>query len=175
VSRFLLGAAAGVAATAAMTVAMRALFPKLPERSRYPLPPRELIEAVDRGRTLLRAEEGRRRATTLAHLGYGALAGGLFALANDRPSATDGALYGVAVWAGSYLGWIPATRLLRPATSHPLERNVLMLAAHVVWGVSVVTVLREFEHAERLPFAGDDAPDLAHPKRPSTALVQSSE
>ena len=40
----LLGAIAGVVATAAMTVSMDALFRQLPDNERYPLPPRELTE-----------------------------------------------------------------------------------------------------------------------------------
>ncbi|MCA1636528.1 MAG: hypothetical protein LC802_23280 [Acidobacteria bacterium] len=47
----------------------------------------------------------------------------------------------MAVWAGSYLGWLPAAGILRPATEHPPRRTALMIAAHVVWGVAAGLVV----------------------------------
>src|SRR5262249_36443677 len=45
-----------------------------------------------------------------------------------------GTAYGLAVWAGSYLGLLPALGILSPATRHPPRRTALMIAAHVVFG-----------------------------------------
>ena len=50
-----------------------------------------------------------------------------------RPAA-EGALYGLAVWGGSYLGLMPATGLYRSADEEPAARNALMITAHIVWG-----------------------------------------
>lgn len=58
------------------------------------------------------------------------------------PPLVKGALYGVAVWGISYLGWVPGLKLLRPATTHPGRRNLLMILAHLVWG-PVTAVLAE--------------------------------
>jgi hypothetical protein len=44
---------------------------------------------------------------------------------------------GVAIWAGSYLGWLPTVGILTPATRHPWRRNLLMIVAHVIWGVAL--------------------------------------
>jgi hypothetical protein len=44
--------------------------------------------------------------------------------------------FGLAVWAVSYLGWLPAAGILSPATEHPARRNALMIGAHVVWGAT---------------------------------------
>ncbi|ASP86732.1 hypothetical protein CDO26_19225 (plasmid) [Sinorhizobium meliloti] len=37
----------------------------------------------------------------------------------------NGPAYGLAIWAASYLGWIPAAGILTPATKHPMSRNLL--------------------------------------------------
>jgi uncharacterized membrane protein YagU involved in acid resistance len=48
-----------------------------------------------------------------------------------------GSLAGLAVWTGSYLGWVPALGILPPATEHPWRRNVMMIVAHLVWGMTL--------------------------------------
>jgi uncharacterized membrane protein YagU involved in acid resistance len=168
----MLGMLAGIAGTVAMTVAMRSMFARLPKRERYPLPPREIVNQLLETRgTPDPAEETTARATTLAHFGYGALTGGIFAVACKRPTLMNGAAYGLAVWAASYLGWIPAARLLAPATRHPAERNGLMLIAHLVWGATVSMTLRELRRAERQPFGGNDDRDAVDHTRGSTSQV----
>jgi len=42
--------------------------------------------------------------------------------------------FGLLVWAGSYLGLLPAVGLHRPATRESARRNGMMIASHVVWG-----------------------------------------
>ena len=53
------------------------------------------------------------------------------------PPPLAGACYGLAVWAGSYLGLLPALGVLKPATEHPVRRIALMIAAHLVWGAAL--------------------------------------
>jgi uncharacterized membrane protein YagU involved in acid resistance len=73
--------------------------------------------------------------TLLAHFGLGGLTGAFFAL---LPAIRGGGMaYGLSVWALSYLGWIPAARILTPARRHPLKRNLLMVVAHIVWGMTL--------------------------------------
>ena len=48
-----------------------------------------------------------------------------------------GIAFGLGVWTASYLGLLPALGILKPATQHPLRRNLLMIGAHVVWGASL--------------------------------------
>ena len=84
--------------------------------------------------------------TIFSHFGYGALFGSVYALFADRiplHSSLKGALAGVAIWIGSYLGWLPALGILRPATQHPFRRNLLMIIAHVVWGVTLGEATRK--------------------------------
>jgi hypothetical protein len=41
------------------------------------------------------------------------------------------------VWTVSYLGWVRSLGLLSPASRHPAPCNVLMIAAHFVWGTVI--------------------------------------
>jgi uncharacterized membrane protein YagU involved in acid resistance len=166
-SRLLAGALGGLVGTAAMTAAMRRLHGRLHEGERYPLPPREILQSVAGWTDMERqAGEGELQDLTLgAHFAYGAAAGALYAVARPSDGMLAGAGYGLAVWAASYLGWIPALAILEPATRHPFRRNGLMLAAHVVWGATTALTIRELERAEAKVFAGRAAPDAPCPGR----------
>jgi uncharacterized membrane protein YagU involved in acid resistance len=145
--RALLGILAGVAATMAMTATMRRLHTILPDDERYPLPPREIVD-----NSVAAADEHAARCKTLlAHFGFGGLTGALFAL---LPAIRGGGVaYGLGVWALSYFGWIPAARILTPAHRHPFRRNLLMIAAHIVWGLTLSKSLKEMEGAADEAFA----------------------
>ena len=142
------GAGAGFLATIPMTLAMRELHRRLPSKERYPLPPRLITEQVLGQRTMRSLTEPQRVSTTLAaHFAYGALTGALYPLIARRAGRGEtmaGIVFGVGVWAASYLGWIPALGVLTPATEHPARRNLLMLASHLVWGASTALIYRAF-------------------------------
>jgi hypothetical protein len=146
VRHIMLGALAGLAATMAMTSAMRRFHEVLNGTSRYPLPPREIVDRLNVGGD----ERQARTNTLLAHFGFGAMSGAAFALLPRRRGS--GTLYGLGVWAASYLGWIPAARILAPAWRHPAERNLLMIAVHIVWGTVLAKSLSELEAAESEAF-----------------------
>lgn len=134
--KWLRGAAAGLLATVPMTVAMVIAHRLLPAHQRYPLPPRLITERwLDRDHS----EPAIRAWTLLNHFGFGAVAGSLYSgLGLDkRHPVITGPAFGVAVWAVSYLGWVPALRLMPPATRQPAERNAMMVAAHLVWGAAL--------------------------------------
>jgi hypothetical protein len=138
----LLGAVAGLAATVPMSLAMKLMHEQLPEHEQYPLPPRAVtMEVAERAGVREHLDEGEREAATwAAHFGYGAACGALYgalAAGSRVPPLAAGVGFGLAVWAGSYLGWLPAAGILRPATEHPPRRNALMMAAHVVWGAGL--------------------------------------
>jgi uncharacterized membrane protein YagU involved in acid resistance len=163
-TRLLLGGIAGLVATLPMTATIRAVHRRLPDRERYPATPRELIDATAGALDAPLPESTARDLTLSAHYAYGAAVGALVAAAAPRPSLPAGAAAGAAVWAASYLGWIPAAGLLKPATEHPARRNAMMIAAHLVWGAALAAALHEL-HAERetILTAGEDC-DL--PRRP---------
>lgn len=144
------GAVAGLIATVPMTLAMILMHRQLPWRQRYPLPPREITARVAEKAGVREhiEEEEERGLTFAAHFGYGAATGALFGAIADElpmPRIASGVLYGIVVWSGSYLGLLPALRILRPATEHPAERNALMVAAHVVFGASLGATLDAIE------------------------------
>lgn len=167
-ARLLFGALAGVAATAAMTLTMNRLFKSLTDEDRYALPPRELVGAAAHGLAHEETDQsegppsGDPKASSstqaiAAHFAFGAATGALFA-AQPRRDVATGTLYALGVWSASYLGWAPASRLLRLATQHPAKRNELMLGAHVVWGSTLALVLTGIEGAARNSFAARGRP-----------------
>jgi hypothetical protein len=149
----LAAALGGLAATVPMTVAMEAMFHRLPWLQKYPLPPRpvtmRMLQAV--GLSPPPRDDQRLALTLLGHFGYGTAAGAVYGLLARRllPGALGGAAYGLGVWAGSYLGWLPAAGIHPPATMTPAQRNALMIAAHLIWGATLGTATE----------ALDDEPD----------------
>lgn len=141
------GAVAGLVATAPMTLAMEWMFRRLPWRERYPLPPSQIVKKLTHMAGLRgHVDREEHAALTLAsHFGYGAVAGAVYApiaRAIPLPAGLKGIVFGLLVWAISYLGWLPGVHILPPATKHPPRRNALMIAAHIVWGL-VTGVLTE--------------------------------
>ena len=139
-NKLVAGALAGLAATVPMTVAMEIMHRRLPEPEQYPLPPRiitmKAAEAADLKKSM--GETERTTLTLVSHFAYGASVGALYGpFRQGMPQGAApfaGACYGLAVWAGSYMGLLPALGVLRPATEHPVRRAALMIGAHLVWG-----------------------------------------
>ncbi|MEX2168719.1 MAG: DUF1440 domain-containing protein [Pirellulales bacterium] len=135
------GAIAGLFATVPMTVVMKGIRQQLPFWQRGRLPPEqitmEMAEKIDIAKDLDRDE---RKALTLAgHFGYGAMSGsayGAFAEQVRLPPMLGGAGFGLAVWAASYLGWLPVAGVRRSATQEPAGTNLMMIASHLVWGIT---------------------------------------
>jgi uncharacterized membrane protein YagU involved in acid resistance len=138
--RILFGILGGIVATGPMTVAMILLHEKLPGHKRHPLPPKEItdkaIRKVGLGHKLSR--EAKAGLTLLNHFAYGGATGAIYAIATHNLkgcSMIKGPIFGLLVWGLSYLGLLPALNVLKSATRHSLERNALMIAVHLVWGV----------------------------------------
>jgi len=105
------------------------------------LPPHEMAsKAVDE--TPAREEAGpqeRRSLGWLSHFAFGAGTGAVYALLRDRvrtpgPAGLYGAGFALAIWAVSYVGWIPALRLMPPADRDEPGRQPAMIVAHIVFG-----------------------------------------
>ena len=155
-SALLAGAAAGFAATDPMTAAMEIMHRRLPWWKRYSLPPSQIM-------TRIKAKIGLRRhinqsehliMTLLAHFGYGAAAGAVYAPIADNvplPGPFKGVIFGLIVWVVSYLGLLPALGILRPATRQPRRRTALMIAAHVVWGAALGMLTDMIRPRQRTP------------------------
>ncbi len=139
------GAVGGLVATLPMTLAMKALQRAGRGSSRLPFPPHEVtmgaVETTGVSRHELR-EEQRRVLTYAGHFGYGAAAGAAYPLLArplPGPPAARGAAYGLAVWAGSYLGFLPTLGLWGPrreqaASRRAAKTTLLLVLAHLAWG-----------------------------------------
>jgi uncharacterized membrane protein YagU involved in acid resistance len=146
--RLLKGAVAGFIGTAPMTAFMVIGWRLLPAQEKYPLPPRQITgEIAERlGIEDRLSEDKLVSATLVSHFSYGALIGSIYTLFDQSvvmPPSTKGAFTGLAVWVGSYLGWLPVLGILPPATRHPWRRNLLMIIAHIIWGVTMGVVARK--------------------------------
>lgn len=135
------GSLAGLAATVPMTLLMEVLHRQLPQRERYALPPRKITMSMAKvvGLADKLDEQERQSATLASHFGYGAMAGAAYGAVGHKvlPGVTGGIIYGVGIWAISYLGWLPATGMYPSATKAPARRNALMIGAHVAWGMTL--------------------------------------
>jgi uncharacterized membrane protein YagU involved in acid resistance len=167
-SRLLLGAIAGTVGTLAMTAAMSRLHQRLPAEERYPLTPREIVDAAAEKIAMPLSDEAALDLTTLGHFAYGAGAGAAIAAINPRIGVASGAGAGAAVWLISYMGWIPGVGLLKPATHHPHRRNLLMIGVHLVWGAATADALRELILARETMMAAGPDHDAAPPAGQST-------
>jgi len=151
------GGLAGFVATMPMTAAMLIMHRFLPKHEQQPLPPRKITLRAARRADVARHLDHQERtsATMAAHFGFGSTAGSLYGVACSqgvRPGAATGILYGLLVWAGSYLGFLPAAGLHESATDDAPNRTLLMIVAHVVWGAalgSLMSILQSNEEAQR--------------------------
>lgn len=160
----LLGAAAGAAATMAMSMLML-----VAQRSGLlgRTPPRHIVEHT-LSHLHIRTKVSRRNRqllTAVAHFGFGAAQGALYAALHQwvarhpqppleaprpeitvAPSAATGVPFALLVWAVSYAGWIPALGILpSPARDRP-GRPMSMVLAHVVYGVALASILKRLRH-----------------------------
>jgi uncharacterized membrane protein YagU involved in acid resistance len=125
-----------------------------PSAERQPLPPRQITMKLAEEAGLKRhmSEEERTVATVASHLAYGAGAGAVYGMLAARTPghpALKGAGFGLLLWAVSYLGWLQATHVLKSATQHPARRNALMIAAHLVWGITLGVFTERWSEEKR--------------------------
>jgi hypothetical protein len=155
VEPILKGALAGFIATIPMTAVMLALYRWLPWHERYPLPPwRVTYRLLRRTGAEEHLESDEQEAVALVnHFGYGAGTGALYGLLAGLFSIRSiwgGVMFALSVWSGSYLGWLPASRLHPPATDEPARRNILMIASHMVWGSVMGWLVQRLEASSRV-------------------------
>ena len=132
------GVAAGTVGTGVMSALMLAA-------GRAGLLGRQPPEAIVRqAGALVGAEPRGRTADVLAsaaHVGFGAVTGAAYALLPPaRRPVSRAVLVSLGVYAGSYAGWVPALGALPPADDDRTDRQVVMAAAHVVYGAVLGTL-----------------------------------
>lgn len=142
---WLKGTIAGLVGTGPMTAFMLLTQRFLPKGQRYDLPP-EIItkELAHRAHVRQHMNKGQiLLATTVSHFGYGAVMGTLYSLLAKKvplPAVVKGTLFGLLIWAVSYLGLLPLIGMSESGQREPVRRNLMMIAAHVVWGSTMGVV-----------------------------------
>ena len=84
---------------------------------------------------------------SIAHLAFGAMAGAVYGaghhvigLRGVLPSVISALGFANLIYVVSYQGWVPALRILPPATDDNKERVRTMIAAHWVFGATLGAV-----------------------------------
>jgi hypothetical protein len=140
------GAVAGLAGTAAMSAAMAVTKAAglMPGES----PPRKVARNFEEAAGV---RDGLPPAAFEAswvgqHFAYGAAAGVAYALVRGRLRLPEpvpaGPLFGAALWAFGYAGWLPATGLSPPPSAEPRRRVGTLIVAHLVYGTATAAVSR---------------------------------
>lgn len=141
------GALAGFAGTVPMTIFMLATQRFLPKGQHYDLPPELITKDIAR-KAHVRWHMSKGQilvATLVVHFGYGATMGAIYApIEKSIPLSFEkriplaallqGILFGVLIWAASYFALLPLLGIAESAEKEPVQRNLMMLAAHVIWG-----------------------------------------
>jgi uncharacterized membrane protein YagU involved in acid resistance len=147
------GTLAGFVATVPMTIFMLATQRFLPRRQQYRLPP-EMITSELAHRAHVRHHLNKQQvvgATLVSHFGYGAAMGAAYGPLQKRvplPAIVQGVMYGIVVWAASYLGLLPALGISASGHREPMRRNLMMIVAHVVWGAALGAAAGVLFHKE---------------------------
>ena len=93
------------------------------------------------------------QATWMAsHFGYGTANGVLYGLVRPLlplPDAPAGILFGLGLWAVSYLGIMPGLGLHQPATRDSESKQAVMVAGHVVYGLVLAEANRRLAGTAR--------------------------
>lgn len=135
-------AIAGFTATGPMTAFMLLAQRFLPPRQQYALSPELITQELLESRAI-KAPINKKvllTITLLAHFGYGATMGTLYKpVAEKSPldQAANSALFSLLVWGASYLVWLPLLGISESGWKQPMHRNLMMIAAHLVWGVTM--------------------------------------
>jgi hypothetical protein len=140
------GAIAGLAGTAVMSAAMAA--DRASGRMRGEAPPRKVARNAEEALGLreMLSRPAFEASWVAQHFAYGAAAGVAYELARRRLPLSDplpaGPLYGAALWAFGYAGWLPAAGLYPPPTADRPSRAATIFLHHLIYGTTTALVAR---------------------------------
>ena len=151
---FARGFIAGGLATLPMTLAMTTLHKAFHRTKKHPLPPEKVSMEVLEATSIKEKRDGkpRHRLFWLSHLLYGACAGALYVPFAQRGSLApviQGGIYGIVIWALSYLGILPSLKLYPSPIRQSAQTQVEMVTAHIVWGTILGVLVDQFLHPRR--------------------------
>ncbi len=115
-------------------------------------PPKRIARAVLPGQRH-RPKTGEGVAGALAHFGFGVTAGSLYGTLSrgHRLPVAAGAGYALAIWASSYQGWVPKLGILPPASRDRPGRQAVMVAGHLVYGVTLALMVNRLNARAATP------------------------
>ena len=115
-------------------------------------PPERIVEAaLDAADVDTTTDASEDVLAVASHYAFGIGGGVLFSVLHARrrlpgPAIVHGVVFGMMVWALSYLGWIPGLGILPPAHHDRPGRRRTMLLGHVVYGAVLgTTVARDHD------------------------------
>lgn len=133
------GSVAGSIATLLMTIFMRVT--QLTGLYHDELPPTKVTRAaLDVTETEQHVSpEGETMLTGITHWLFGMVCGAIFGvlhrlLRSVLPAPLHGIIFGLLVWAVSYMGWVPAAGILPQPWNQPGAHGLMPMLAHVVYG-----------------------------------------
>jgi hypothetical protein len=149
------GFAGGIVATAAMSAFM---FGAQKVGLLGQMPPQKISDRFLgalglRGKT---PEPARKALAVCTHFAFGGISGALFGLANEvrrtrirrtsgvishRAPLVAGIAFGSAIWAVSYMGWVPALQIMPAPQSDRPGRPTSMVLAHWIFGAVLAKVV----------------------------------
>jgi len=145
----LIGAVAGGIGTIHMTLFMLIAHKALPNWQQSALPPEKITDELAK-RADIHLQKPQLLATSLtSHFGYGASMGSLYMTFVSKLKFSPlikGSLWGLVIWGGSYLGWLPAGRFAAAGPNETQQRNALMIIAHLIWGSATGIVADQLNH-----------------------------
>jgi len=108
-------------------------------------PPVEIMEnaAEQAGEDPDRQSPEFQAAWLAAHIGYGAACGVVFSAIRPvlpRSDLAAGLMFGMAVWGVSYIGLMPSLNLYPSPEADSNQRQVVMVAAHAVFGAALASI-----------------------------------
>lgn len=142
------GALAGIAGGLAMAGMMFKVAPKVVPADMLSdgFVPKKAVEWAEAqvGRPNALTDEQAQKVAMAVHLGYSALGGALYGLARQKleqkeehiPLPVAGALFGLAVWALSFEGWLPAVGIMKRTTDKPVKKWPAPIMGHLVYGTA---------------------------------------
>lgn len=83
-----------------------------------------------------------------AHLSYGMVCATVYSLTRrflPGSHSLAGLIFGLVVWAVSYLGYVPALRLYPWPADDSRPRQIVMVVAHALFGLTVAEASRRME------------------------------
>ena len=78
------------------------------------------------------------------HFGFGAACGAVYGALSSvlRPNPVTGVLTGLAIWKGSYDGWIPALGIMPPPADDETGRQATLVIAHIAYGLALGALMQ---------------------------------